>query len=441
MYRKNLAIIRLLVSIFGIISFISNSLAQSFRHPLPSQSQQNKEVNSLTKPLIKESNEIKSKPNLEKLASKYSDNSKNSPYLIQNIQVEANGKSANDAKIIATKNARRQALTKLIEKLKISKNIEKISDNELEQMIKSEQILLEKFSNNNYQATLNISFSKKFINFYLKNKNENPLNNNDSIKNLTTNNKIEKSKLEDSNNKINTLILPVKKQGNNFIIWEEKNDWRNSVEKSLQKSNINSNKEILVVKNEINNLEIINNENFEDLQYLDFEPILIQQKSDNLYLAIFEYDEIENKAKITVKNFSKSPKKTVILNFVNVEFLKYSELIDKVSLKLIEYLLNNKNSINNEANQNNITLDIEINDFESWIKIQQKIINSGLMSNIFLKSISKQKTTISGNYLGNKNKIIEDFKNIDLSIKKKEAEENQFTVSIIKKPINENSSN
>ena len=162
MYRKNLAIIRLLVSIFGIISFISNSLAQSFRHPLPSQSQQNKEVNSLTKPLIKESNEIKSKPNLEKLASKYSDNSKNSPYLIQNIQVEANGKSANDAKIIATKNARRQALTKLIEKLKISKNIEKISDNELEQMIKSEQILLEKFSNNNYQATLNISFSKKF---------------------------------------------------------------------------------------------------------------------------------------------------------------------------------------------------------------------------------------------------------------------------------------
>ena len=112
-----------------------------------------------------------------------------------------------------------------------------------------------------------------------------------------------------------------------------------------------------------------------------------------------------------------------------------------MSLKLIEYLLNNKNSINSEANQNNITLDIEINDFESWIKIQQKIINSGLVSDIFLKSISKQKTTISGNYLGNKNKIIEDFKNIDLSIKKKENEDNQFTVSIIKKPINENSSN
>ena len=81
-------------------------------------------------------------------------------------------------------------------------------------------------------------------------------------------------------------------------------------------------------------------------------------------------------------------------------------------------------------------LDIEINDFESWIKIQQEIINSGLVSDIFLKSISKQKTTISGNYLGNKNKIIEDFKNINLSIKKKENEDNQFTVSIIKKPIN-----
>lgn len=439
MYRKNLAIIRLSLSIFGIISFISNSSAQSFRHPLPSQSQQNKEVTNSAKPLIKENNEVKSKPNLEKLASKSSDSSKNSPYLIQNIQVEANGKSANDAKIIATKNARRQALTKLVERLKISKNIEKISDNELEQMIKSEQILLEKFSNNNYQATLNVSFSKKFIAFYLKNKNDNPLSNNDSIQNLAIN-KAEKPELEDVN-KQNILILPVKKQGNNFMIWEEKNEWRSSVEKSLQKNKLVTNNEILILKSEINNLEIINNENIEDLQYLDFEPILIQQKSDNLYLAIFEYDEIENKARIIVKNFSKNPKKTVILNFVNVEFLKYSELIDKVSVKLIEYLLNNKNSINSEANQNNITLDIEINDFESWIKIQQKIINSGLMSNIFLKSISKQKTTISGNYLGNKNKIIEDFKNIDLSIKKKENEDNQFTVSIIKKPINENSSN
>lgn len=439
MYRKNLAIIRLSLSIFGIISFISNSSAQSFRHPLPSQSQQNKEVTNSAKPLIKENNEVKSKPNLEKLASKSSDGSKNSPYLIQNIQVEANGKSANDAKIIATKNARRQALAKLVERLKINKNIEKISDSELEQMIKSEQILLEKFSNNNYQATLNVSFSKKFIGFYLKNKNENPLNNNNSIQNLATN-KVEKSELEDVN-KHNTLILPIKKQGNNFMIWEEKNEWRSSVEKSLQKNKLVTNNEILILKSEINNLEIINNENFEDLQYLDFEPILIQQKADNLYLAIFEYDEIENKAKITLKNFSKNPKKTVILNFVNVEFLKYSELIDKVSLKLIEYLLNNKNSINSEANQNNITLDIEINDFESWIKIQQKIINSGLVSDIFLKSISKQKTTISGNYLGNKNKIIEDFKNIDLSIKKKENEDNQFTVSIIKKPINENSSN
>ena len=439
MYRKNLAIIRLSLSIFGIISFISNSSAQSFRHPLPSQSQQNKEVTNSAKPLIKENNEVKSKPNLEKLASKSSDSSKNSPYLIQNIQVEANGKSANDAKIIATKNARRQALAKLVERLKINKNIEKISDSELEQMIKSEQILLEKFSNNNYQATLNVSFSKKFIGFYLKNKNENPLNNNNSIQNLATN-KVEKSELEDAN-KHNTLILPIKKQGNNFMIWEEKNEWRSSVEKSLQKNKLVTNNEILILKSEINNLEIINNENFEDLQYLDFEPILIQQKADNLYLAIFEYDEIENKAKITLKNFSKNPKKTVILNFVNVEFLKYSELIDKVSLKLIEYLLNNKNSINSEANQNNITLDIEINDFESWIKIQQKIINSGLVSDIFLKSISKQKTTISGNYLGNKNKIIEDFKNIDLSIKKKENEDNQFTVSIIKKPINENSSN
>jgi len=439
MYRKNLAIIRLPLSIFGIISFISNSSAQSFRHPLPSQSQQNKEVNNFAKPLIKENNEVKSKPNLEKLASKSSDSSKNSPYLIQNIQVEANGKSANDAKIIATKNAKRQALTKLVERLKINKNIEKISDNELEKMIKSEQILLEKFSNNNYQATLNISFSKKFIAFYLKNKNDNLLSNNDSIQNLAIN-KAEKPELEDVN-KQNILILPVKKQGNNFMIWEEKNEWKSSVEKSLQKNKLATNNEILILKNEINNLEIINNENIEDLQYLDFEPILIQQKSDNLYLTIFEYDEIENKARIIVKNFSKNPKKTVILNFVNVEFLKYSELLDKVSLKLIEYLLNNKNSINSEANQNNITLDIEINDFESWIKIQQEIINSGLVSDIFLKSISKQKTTISGNYLGNKNKIIEDFKNINLSIKKKENEDNQFTVSIIKKPINENSSN
>ncbi len=439
MYRKNLAIIRLSLSIFGIISFISNASAQSFRHPLPSQSKQNKEVTNSVKPLTKENNEVKSKPNFEKLASKSPDSSKNSPYLIQNIQVEASGKSANDAKIIATKNARRQALTKLVERLKISKNIEKISDNELEQMIKSEQILLEKFSNNNYQATLNISFSKKFIAFYLKNKKDNPLNNSDSIQNLAIN-KAEKPELEDVN-KHNILILPVKKQGNNFMIWEEKNEWRSSLEKSLQKNKLFTNNEILILKNEINNLEIINNENIEDLQYLDFEPILIQQKSDNLYLVIFEYDEIENKARIIVKNFSKNPKKTVILNFVNVDFLKYSELIDKVSVKLIEYLLNNKNLINNEINQNNITLDIEINDFESWIKIQQKIINSGLMSNIFLKSISKQKTTISGNYLGNKNKIIEDFKNIDLSIKKKENEDNQFTVSIIKKSINENSSN
>ena len=62
-----------------------------------------------------------------------------------------------------------------------------------------------------------------------------------------------------------------------------------------------------------------------------------------------------------------------------------------------------------------------------------------IIGSISLKSINKNQTIITANYLGNKSKINDEFKNINLTITKKSEQdiENYFTLTINKTSNNQ----
>jgi hypothetical protein len=375
------------------------------------------------------------------------------PYNVADIIADATAKSGSDAKIIATNNARRKGLATLFSRLNIDiKSLDKISDAEILQIIRSEQLDNEKISSNSYYAVFNIKFSKKFLIHILKKKNikipnikTNNKDEGDQIRNIEKDSKINsKTDVKTTINKSKILILSAKKQDNKVIIWENENDWRTLLGKTWQTKNANNEYEIDIVelKNDIINIEAINQSNFDNLQYGDVEPIILRNKASSLYIATFSFDNIENKVKIQLDHFAKNPKKPVILSFVNVKYLKYNDLTKEVANRVIDYIIDNEEKSKDDQkitdDKDLYYFEIEIQNFEDWITINQKLINSGLVANISLKSINKNQTIVTANYLGNKAKINDEFKEINLIISKKSDtnNDNYFTIT-----INKNSSN
>jgi hypothetical protein len=368
------------------------------------------------------------------------------PYIINNIVAESTAKSAIDAKNLAMTNARKQGLVQLFKNLEIDPKLaEKFTSTEINDTVRSEQVVSEKITANAYSGVFNITFSKPFVRSLLKTKNistekyekeklgsentnnsEKPISSKNSTKKeVATSNKLNRKKI---------ILLPIKQEESGYNIWEKENDWREQFIKIAQQYNKKSSElEIAFLEPDINNINILDPNNIEDLQFNLIEPILSQNKAESLYLAIFDFDKIDNKARITIKHFARKPKKSIALTFVNINYLKYNELLKRLSQKTVAYLETSQD-VETETEET-IKINILTNSFDSWIKINQKIIASNLFADIVLHSIDQKQTTISCRYLGDLEKANEELGRYSLKLTKEDAgSESIFFLSLIEAP-------
>lgn len=372
-----------------------------------------------------------------------SNSAPNNPYLINNIVAESTAKSAIDAKNLAMTNARKQALVQLFKNLEIDPKLaEKFTSTEINDTVRSEQVVSEKITANAYSGVFNITFSKPFVRSLLKTKNisteksgkeksssentnnsEKPIaSKNSTKKELATPNKLNRKKI---------ILLPIKQEESGYNIWGKENDWREQFIKIAQQYNKKSSElEIAFLEPDINNISILDPNNIEDLQFNLIEPILSQNKAESLYLAIFDFDKIDNKARIIIKHFARNPKKIIALTFVNINYLKYNELLKKLSQKTVAYLETSQD-VETETEET-IKINILTNSFDSWIKINQKIITSNLFADIVLHSIDQKQTNLSCRYLGDLEKANEELAPYSLKLTKEDAgSESVFFLSLI----------
>ncbi len=336
----------------------------------------------------------------------------NPNYLVENVAVSVAGKSPTDARNLAVATARRDAFLILLTRLEINTNIaDGVSNDEISDMVRSEQIDGEKIAGKNYSATFKIMFAKDFVDHIL------------SQKNLT---KVEEKTTE------NYLVIPVKiaKTGTvlETILWEETNDWKRVIEKISKKLPENSAQKFIIPEADISNISTINRDNIATVTYVALEPMLGKYKAEGAYIMFFSYDEIENKVNINVSYIRKLQKKQIKLGFINVDRLNYQELLNRVAVKTIEYISSSQNLDNKSVASNVIRLQIPINNLDSWIAAKNKIENSGLVSQVNVEIVSRDYAIISVTYNNSNSEITEAFLAAGIFLEQKS--ENFYSVKI-----------
>lgn len=320
----------------------------------------------------------------------------NNIYVVSGVVVTASGKSPQDARNAAAASARRDGLLILLSRLEISTSTaDNISNEEISDMVRSEQIDGEKIAGNTYSATFNIIFAKDFVSHILAKKN---------------------LKKPETKSAETYLLLPIKVTKRETLLWEETNDWKKEVEKNLSAK---GQKKFIVPDNDLSNIAAVNISNIKMIDYVALEPMLFKYKADAAYVMLFSYDTIENKVTINVSYIRKLQKKQIKLGFVNVDHLSYEALLAKVTEKALNYLNTSQNSENKAVAASLVRIQIPITSLENWMLIKNKIENSNLINQLNIESISRDFAVISVNYNDPSTEITEAFALVNINLVKK----------------------
>jgi hypothetical protein len=314
-------------------------------------------------------------------------------YLVKGVATNSSGKSPADARNIAVAKARREGFLVLLTRLEIMPNIaDNITDAEISNMVKSEQVNDEKISANSYSATFNIIFAKDFVDYILA----------------------KKIVMEAKKSEEIYLLIPAKKTKSSLILWEDNNDWKKAIAKIV---NDRPSKKFIIPDSDIGNIALINSDNFMLADYDLLEPILSKYKTDAAYTLLFTYDEIENKVIINVCQIHKLQKNQTRLSFINVDRLNQENLLNQVAKKTIDYLLAEKSSQKPVFKM--VQIQIPVTSLGNWLMIKNKIENSNLINQLNIESISRDYALIGVKYLYDKTDIKEAFLKIGLSLNEK----------------------
>ncbi len=164
-----------------------------------------------------------------------------SDYTVEDVATDATAKSPSAARISAVTSARRDAFLILLGRLDLNVNTaDNITDEEIFEMVRSEQIDNEKIAGNHYSAKLRIIFSKDFVEHILAQKKDQKktiVSAVDAAK--------QKAKEEAGVDEID-VIIPAKIVNKKAVMWQEASDWQKALEKNIVKK-IPANKAFLAI--------------------------------------------------------------------------------------------------------------------------------------------------------------------------------------------------
>ena len=323
-------------------------------------------------------------------------------YFIDSISSKAIAKNPSDARKASISNARRDAFMVLLTRLKMPiATSDNISDAEIADMVRSEQVVDEKISGNSYSATFNIIFAKDFVEHILAKKTDNQ-----QIKTV--------DKAEKYSEKF--VIIPVKMAKFRPLVWEPENDWRVMLDRIISKNNLQ--KSYVIPEVNAENISLVSGQNMKNIAFANLEKIINNNGSEASYVLFFNFDEIENKVLVEVVYLRKLLKKQFRLSFINVDRLSYNDLILKVAEKTLEYLGNNSIGSDEILNKNAINIHLRIQELQEWLNIKKTIEDAKLVDNVVVNSISRDEVMASINYLNPNVPIEQAFEKVGISISK-----------------------
>ncbi len=333
-------------------------------------------------------------------------------YYVEDVAVNVTAKTPSDARNLGAKTARRDAFLILLARLSVdSKIADRINDEELSDMVRSEQITDERIASSTYSGAFNITFAKDFVEHILAEKNSKTVEKQEAVEEAPT----------------AYLIIPVKILKKKVLLWEESNDWKSAIEKVIKSYPDPKAKSPAV---DIDDMAVLNNDNVNQASYGDLEPLYSKYKVDTIYVVSFTYDGIENHVSVGIHGFSKLKKSQVRLNFANPNKAEDSELQAKIALKAVDYIskLNAGKTQGSGAAADLIAIEIPVSKLGDWLMIKSRIERSGLVSKLNIESISHDYVKISIAYDNSNLDIIDSFDKIGFTLTRRFDESFLLTV-------------
>jgi len=326
-------------------------------------------------------------------------------YVIDDVEIHSSGKSPSEAKNTAFDDSRRKGLEVLFSKMGLDPLVlEEFSDEDLEETIKSEQVKSEIIAGNNYSAVFKITYDHNYINYLLKQK------------------KLDSLDLEE-----NYIVLSVTQIDDDYLLWQSENIWKKAVEEAIENRIAPESKyKLYAVNADVENMATISREAISKKDFKSLAPTLIKYNAKGAYIISYFNDLEHKKITVDVHLVKKLQKKNIRFSFVNTTSIEENELMSKVATKTIDYLLSINGKKLRKHDSNVKEIEISTGSYSRWLKVKQKIEDSGLISDLVIKSISKERAVILVKYSGHTPDLALRLREIGLDIE--QVGENNFQI-------------
>lgn len=329
-------------------------------------------------------------------------------YLIEDVATEADGESPSNARTNAINSGRRSALLVLLERLEIDQSIsEYVSNEEIFEMVLSEQIKNEKIAGNHYAANLRIIFSKDFVDHILDQKQDYQ----EIAQAMET--KPQEEVRPQGADEFKDIVIPIKIINYEPVIWQGAEDWRHAILGNIIKNSQN----LKIPDADISNISSINKDTIFNASFDSMTPLVNRYNSSNIYILAFFNDPNSNKTFVEVTHIDKNKKEKSKLAFVNGENMTNKDLMNKVAQKTIEYVIGQRSTIS-KTNTEWVNIVIPVKNLSEWLATKRQIENSNILENINISSLTKNHVFITAHYLGGANDIREIFARIGITLNK-----------------------
>ena len=296
-------------------------------------------------------------------------------------------------KQLVIENAFNKGFIELVKKITISEEFSKLQNTDIKiikSLVDSFTIIDEKFIENKYSATFDVSFSKKLVLKFIEKRN------------IFLSIPLEK--------KIFTMPILVDLDKKQTLLFSENffyNNWNKNTEKFYLL-------EYILPNEDLDDVESIK-KNFENIEDYDFKEIISKYDlKDYLIIIFFKYDKnLKILSKINLSN------EKIIFNkvFNNIDFNNEKNLAE------IIYIL--KTNFENQWKKNNqintsiklpLTLQVGSKNYDLIKKLENELSNLDLVSNFFIDHFDNQITTYKIIFNGTPNRFIQEINKSEIKL-------------------------
>ena len=316
----------------------------------------------------------------------------NDTFTVRNISVDVTANSSFVAKDLAIKEGMRAAFQKLLERLTIEVEYEKLpdmEDDEIENFLIGFEIEEEKLSNVRYIGLLTFRFKDS------------------SIRNLLTTNDLNFS--ESSAKPF--LVIPVYKISGVFYLWEKDNPWKIAWDNFSKKSGLAtfvSSEGGFLDFSEIGPVQALSGDEDRILS------IAKKYQTDQAIVAFasVKYDSLRGNVSLEVKiahySTGYAEDLSATLSFDLDQGENMDSLFSRAAKASAEKIINDwkyVNLIRNTGKENTLSVAVDVDGLDDWISILTKIKTISLVRKLEINSLNSNKIKFTIDYVGNASQL------------------------------------